>query len=256
VPLQTIGDDRLFSVKIDTRVLDDIAAKAPRVAYFWMRNFMGQSLGKHRQTWLRKKGIRFGRGKAGSRAIQVPQVNEGPAGVPPDNFVTYRVVPRDVRFATPRAAREGLRKLFGEAQTGSIALRVHEFGETVRSDNLMAIPIRTRPGTPKAWRARYPKRALVTIKTKRGGLILYERQRKRGGARVRKRRTKKGKIAKSQPRTKVDVLRPRFLLLRVVKMKKTLQFYDTWEQLRSSRTAAFARTMTRMVRDIQSGVDT
>lgn len=246
-----------FAVTVDAREIDRAMKQAPSVTYFWLRNFLGQALGVHRKQWLRQKGVKFGRGSQRSRAIRVPAVNQGPSR-PADNVVSYQVRPQQPRFRNPSTATLALQRLRAEASTGSIALQVHQFGKDVVSrSGYMAIPFKTR-GSPSEFRQRKPKAQLITLPSRRGNaLLLFERQRKRtGGQRRRMRRTKTGKLARSQPKTKVDVLRLRWILTKRARMRKTLRFYETWDQQQAARSRMLANALNRIVKDISRGVTT
>jgi hypothetical protein len=244
---------RSVRFELKTKEIEGLFDKAPSPSYFWLRDFLGQQFGRHRNKWLRAKGTKFGRPSKGG--VNVPQLNQGPPGTPPPNFVVYRVEPKDKRFRNPRAATRALNQLGAAAFTGSFVLRIHQFGEDIVSTRkLMAIPVRTR-GTPKEFRAR-SKNPLIALPA-RGGTakaLLYERKRVRAGTRTRLRRTKRGKIARSQPKTKVDRLRLRYVLTRRAEMDETLKFYDTWGAMKPERDRAFKRAADRIVRDIARGV--
>lgn len=241
------GDDRTLSVRLDFTRFEQQMKFAPSVVYFRVRDYLGSVFGKHRQEWLRRKGTRFGRGGAGSRAIKVFGVNEGP-GSPGPNQVVYAVRPKEQRQNNPAAAEAGLRAMVAEAFTGNIVLPVHEFGEDIRArrSRFMAIPVRTRPGTPAAWLRANPDKRLEYRPSKKndGTAVLYEVQRKR-----KKGRPKKGEEGKFNEKLKL-----RFVLTRFVDMKPTLRMYATWQDLDSYRATRFARTADAVVRDIEKGV--
>lgn len=242
-----------FEITVDPSEVIQAARVAPVATYFWMRDFLGHSMVRHRVQWLRRKGIKFGRG---GRGILVPRVNEGPEGEVPKRAVVYRVEPKE-----QRRADAPLDELRAEAFTGSEVLALHEFGGVVRAKHgLMAVPIATGRGgrgrlTPAQVRARGKR--LVAFRSRRTGtLLLAERKRKRVGARQRYRRTKSGKLAKSQPKTKVDVLLPRWALIPQFRVRSDLEFYETWDALRAERAQKFSRNATRLIKDIARGVTT
>lgn len=239
-----VGGPQSLSVTIDASELKRAMERAPSVVYFRLRDYLGAAFGRHRQQWLRSKGTRFGRGGEGSRAIRVFGVNEGPA-TPQDNHVIYRVMPAEQRLQSPAAARAGLSRLGAEAFAGSVALRVHEFGEDIRSSRFMAVPIKTRPKNPREWARRNPNKRLVArpSKKKPGELLLYEVQRK--GSR--------GRPKKGVPKVVQERLRLRFVLTRFVDMKPTLHMYSTWQRLDSQRRERFARAADGIVKDIATG---
>lgn len=242
------GGSDLLQVSIDTKGLETQMARAPVTVYFWLRNYLGSAFGKHRQQWLRDKGTKFGRGGAGSKATKVWPVNEGPASPQPQD-VTYSVLPRDVRVSE-RDAAKGLRSLAGEAQAGSLVLRVHEFGQTI-SGKLMALPVRTRPGSPAAWRKANPSKTLVAKPGRGGQVLLYERTRKPGRGRA-----KPSADGKPSKRRQTEKLRLRFILTRRVTNRATLHMYDTWRKLKAYRDQQWKRALDRIEADFNKGART
>lgn len=237
------GNAAGLHVQVDTAGLDRQMTAAPRVVYFWLRNFLGATFGKHRQEWLRAKGVKFGRGGGGGRAIKVWPVNQGPA-VPGPSDVTYQVTPAAVRQDSERAAVAGLQQLAAEAHTGSLVLQVHEFGATIQGRR-MAVPVRTRPGTPAAWRQANPGKVLVLRKGRGDVMLLYERLRSAG----RGRPAKNGKAR----RKVVERLRLRFLLVRRVTNRPTLHMYDTWGRLSGYRATAWRQARERIEQALAKG---
>lgn len=238
------GNDQFLQVTIDLRQFEKQMREAPSVVYFRLRDFLGATFGKHRQQWLRQKGTRFGRGGAGGRGIRVFKINEGPTSVA-DNEVAYHIRPTEQRLPDPASARRGLSQLVAEAFTGNQILPVHEFGRDIRSSRFMAVPVKTRPKTPKAWLAANPDKRLVwrPSKTNPGTLVVYEVQRKRG----------RGRPRKGEPPRVQERLRLRFIWTRFVDMKPTLRMYETWDQLASYRGDRFRFAADAIVRDIEGG---
>lgn len=247
----TVGDERTIKVTIRGEQVANVIAKAPRVAYYWLRDFLGASFGKHRQAWLQAKGIKFGRGGAESRAIRVPEVNAGGEGAPQPSEVLYQVHPAERRFKTPAEASAAIRELTGRASTGSRVLEVHEFGKNIHSNKKwMAIPIKTRVAgghaTPERWRAAFPSKTLRLIRSRRGNeLLLYEVR--RVGAR--------GRPAKGQPRETRERMQLRFVLRRDIKMLPKLHMYRTWDSLRGFRDQLWAKNTARMADQMNRGID-
>ncbi len=237
-----VGDDRSLSVRVDVSSLERAMLRAPGVVYFWARNFLGSVFGKHRQQWLRQKGVKFGRGGEGSRAIRVFGVNEGPDR-PEDHQVVYHVRPKEARAGAGGSAVRALHDLRAEASTGSTVLAVHEFGTDIRSQRWMAVPVKTRPGSPKAWRERYPQKELVLRPGRGGKLLLYEKR--KVGAR--------GRPRKDQPAPQKERMQLRFILTRFVEMDPTLRMYDTWDQLAAYRAQQWQRATERIERDLARG---
>lgn len=238
-----------IELRIDTKGLADAFARGPSTSYYWLRGFLFGAFLKHRIFWLRNKSTRFGRGSEKSRAIKVWKVNEAPAGAR-DNWVVYRVSPKESRERDPNRAAALLSQLQGSAFAGSIVLEVHQKGTDIRVPEFMAIPLRTREGSPKAWRAKNPGKQLIALRDPRnaGRLYLAERIRYRG-------RRAPGTEKRDPQKTKVvrDRLRRRFLLLRSVDMKPTLNFYESWDQQDGERTKEFAQIATRIAKDIADG---
>lgn len=233
-----------IEVKVDTRVLEQAIEKAPAVAYFWLRNWIFGAFVKHRLTWLQSKGTKFGRGGGeGSKAIRVARVGD-PA--PGPNDVGYAIDPAEPRV-TPDAGAAALNALRAEIQTGSVPLRVHQFGEDIRTQRWMAIAFRTRPAKLRRWREKYPQRKLVTLPSPKNPqtLLMYEKQQVRGRGRPRK--------DGSAPAVKREKLVLRFVLRRFVEMDPTLKLYETWDSLQAERDARFATAASRIVKDIASG---
>lgn len=250
VPLVSVGDDSSLRIDVDTRAVAKVVARAPKIAHFWLRGFLGKSMVDHRVQWLRSKGPKFGRrGKDGeSRAIKVHRLNEGPQS-PREDDVIYNVFPRRQKASSVSQAVAGLREMGAEAFAGSRVLRVHEEGEDIKvSGGFMAIPIKTRPGTPKKWLAKNPGKSLELRPSKKhpGEGVLYEVTKKRARGRGR---PKKGATL-PQLREK---LRLRFVLKRFVDMKPTLNFYGMWDQLRGKRDQLFRGAAERMERQLQKG---
>jgi hypothetical protein len=246
-----IGTARALVVSVDPTQLQRVSAAFPSLLYFWMRNYLGSVFGKHRQQWLRNKGIKFGRASAASRAIKVWGVNEGPEQ-PRDNEVVYHVKPVEVRLDQHQAEYALRKELQAVAFTGSIPLAVHEFGATIRSrGKWMAIPLtRATKGqdasgrTPRKWLQNNPGKTLVFHQAKGGSaLLLAKVKQKRSGAG----RPKKGEAPPPQR------LERRFLLVKQVRNPPTLHMYDTWEQLSGFRGQAFAQACDRIIRQAAQG---
>lgn len=248
---KTIGAQRDgIELKIDTGGLEDAFARGPSTCFYWLSTYLFGAFLKHRTYWLRTKGTRFGRSSKGSQAIKVWRINEAPTtGVLP-NWVTYRVQPKEKRERDPQRAAALLAQLAGQAAAGSIVLDVHQKGTDIRVPGWMAIPIRTRERSPKAWRKANPGKALVVIapKGQSGRLFLAERIRYRG-------KRAAGVVPREPEKTKVvrDRLRKRFLLLHAVDMKPTLQFYESWDHQEGERGKDFAGIVQRITGDIARG---
>jgi len=237
-----VGDARTFQLSIRGELVARAVEQAPRVAYKWLRDFLGASFGKHRKVWLQQKAVKFGRGKNKQHGIIVPQVNAGGDRAPKHNEVLYIVRPAARTMPTPAAARSAVRQLEASASTGNEVLGIHETGGILRAKGggWMAIPVRTKvkggQATPERWRAAHPKKTLRMVPSKRADeLLLYE----------------------WSPRQDVVGRRGqlRFVLVRQVKMLPKLRYYATWDALRSDRDAKWAQTAAHLEEDLASGVN-
>lgn len=242
--VQTITSaDRSITFKIDTRAVRFVFAGLPKIAYFWTRDFFGRSFGQHRVRWLRSKSTQFGRGTETSKGIKVTQINEGGAtgGALKPNEVRYRVFPDAKRMETTQAASAALEQLFAEVATGNEILPVHEFGMDIRSGGFQFVPVKTRPGDFRKWRAEHPGAQLLFLRSKTDPTkqIVYEVVRRRG----RPGRPRKGE---APPTAR---LRMRFLLTKLVRMRPTLRLYETWDALLPTRDALWRETADKMMRD-------
>ena len=101
--VQSIGDDRSLAVSIDPRGIMAVTRQAPKISYFWTRDFLFLAFQQHRSRWLRAKGTKFGRGNG----IKVPKINEGSSGAPGPLEVAYRVLPRERRALNRRRRPAG-----------------------------------------------------------------------------------------------------------------------------------------------------
>lgn len=238
-PVQTVGNDSLVRITVDASLVLGFLREAPKVSYFWLRNFFGRAFGQHRKLWLERKGTQFGRGNG----IRVGQVNDHRAVGGPLS-VNYRVRPEEQRASSGADAAAKLESLTGEVFTGNTVLPVHQFGEDVRSSRFMAIAVKTRPSTPARWMAKYPDKKLVLRPSKkdRQMLLLYELSKVRGRGRPRK---------DGRGNTTAARLRLRFLLTKFVDMKPTLKMYETWQELEAARNAQWRETATRIQQDLE-----
>lgn len=248
-PLVATGNASSLSITIDTAVVEKVLQRAPKIAHYWLQGFLFSSFLQHRLAWLKKKGNKFGRGGTG---IKVHKVNQGPA-VPGPKDVVYNVVPSAGRAATVDAARRGLAEMRAEAFAGSIALRVHEFGEDIRTAQFMAIPVKTRANSPREWRAQNPGKRLEFRPSKKhpGEGVLYEIERKR--LRGRGSRSFIGPGIAGPGLVGQERMRMRFLLKHFVDMKPTLHMYSTWDELRAERDRLWNGAATKMAQQLQKG---
>lgn len=235
--------------RVDTKGLEQAFERGPSTVYYWLRGYLGGAFINHRTYWLKAKSTKFGRGGANSRATRVFRLNEA-KGTPRPNHVVYRVTPEAKRERDPARATAALNALQGAAFAGSQVLEVHQHGRDIATSKWMAIAIRTRPKSPKLWRARFPNKKLLTIKDPKNPNRMYlaERVRKLGPR-------PEGQKARSPRKRRVmrDKLLRRFLLVRRVDMKPTLNFYQSWDAQAGDRTREFASISTRILKDLASG---
>lgn len=252
-PVFAVGDQQTLRVTIDAEKVSQVIAKAPKIAHFWLQGFLHRAFVLHRMEWLKRKGTKFGRGGTdGNKAIKVHRINEGP-DTPKEEDVIYRVTPKEQKAKTVAEAVQGLREMSAEAFAGSIVLKVHEFGEDIRTSQFMAVPIKTRPKTPKKWLLANPGKKLEYRPTKLngpslpglgGGGVLYEVTQVRGRGRPKK----NGDMPALR-----EKLRLRFVLTRFVEMDETLHMYDTWDQLASARDQLWRGAADKMHQQLQAG---
>ena len=147
-------------------------------------------------------------------------------------------------------ATAGMQAMGAEAFAGSTVLRVHEFGEDIRTTGkLMAVSVASsRPKSPKAWQARYPGKKLVFRPSKKnpGEGLLFEATTKRQRGRGRPR--KGAPIAALREQLKL-----RWVLKRFVDMKPTLNFYGMWGALQPKREQLWRGAAQRMEAQLQQG---
>jgi hypothetical protein len=244
-PVTSVGSDQALKVTVNLGDVAKVLHQAPRIAHFWLHGFLHRSFVLHRLSWLRRKGSRFGRGStdAGNKAVKVHEVNRGPS-VPAEQDVVYRVTPAEQKAATTAAAVQGLQQMGAEAFAGSLVLKVHEFGEDIRTPGLMAVPVKTRPKSPRRWLEKYPgKRLEFRPSTKRPGEgLLFEVTRSRGRGRPRR----DGTAPPLRER-----LRLRFILTRAVEMDPTLHMYGTWDALQGQRAKLWSGAASKMHEQLQ-----
>lgn len=215
------------TVRVRVEDVAQVLEQAPKIGYFRIRDYLGRCFGRFRVDWLREKGTRFGRGGQG---IKVSQLNETARKDPLPKEVLFRVQPEAKRMPTPQAAASALNLLVAEVGTGNEVLQVHQFGGNIsaKSRRGMFVPVRTRPGDFKLWRAKNPGKALLFLPSKRDDkTLVYE------------------KVGKRRPR-----LRLRFLVAKGVTMKRTLRLYEAWDETEGLREAFWAQAATAMERDL------
>lgn len=241
--VETVGGSGAIRFRVDLTDVQAVMSGMPKVGYFWLRDFLGRSFGQHRVQWLRSKGTAFGRGDDKSKAIKVSQVNAGGTGKAlQPNEVRYSVSPAEKRMATAAAARAGLQALEAAVETDNSILPVHQFGTDIRSTRPMFVPVRTRPGNFKKWRAQHPGAKLRFLPSKRDDkTLVYEATRRRAG---------RGRPRKDAPPA-AEKLRLRWILTKQVAMKRTLRLYESWEGMQSVRDRLFKEAADKMQRDLE-----
>lgn len=239
----TVGAGQSIQFRIDVNQVRYVIAGMPKVAYFWIRDFLGRSLVQHRVKWLGTKTTQFGR--AGSKSIRVGRVNEGSGALEP-NEVRYTVEPDARKMLTSVQAAKGLDVMRAEIGTGNNVLPVHEFGTDLRNSRGMLLPTfktnQHQPGDFKKWREKNPTKTLLFLPSKRDNKqLIYEVVTKR-------KRTPPGHVGPPL----VDVkLKLRWLVAKFVDMKPTLRLYDSWEDLKSERDSLWRDAADKMFRDLQ-----
>lgn len=233
-----------ITFRINTEPVRVVLDGMPKVAYFWLRDYLGRSLLRHRAKWLSEKSTKFGRGP---NSISVGRLNER-SGPLDDKEVRYTVEPDERRVQTAQAAEKGLAAMRAEIATGSIVLPVHEFGTDIRSARRMFVPTfrpnQYHPGNIAKWIKKHPQSALRWLKSKRDDkTMVYEvvLKRKRG-------RTRAGEAPKTTERLKL-----RWVGTKDVDMKPTLRLYASWDEQRTERDAQFRETADKMIRDMARG---
>lgn len=225
-----------FSFAIDTSGVRKVFAGMPRVAYFWLHDYLFRSFHRHRMRWLAVKGPKFGR----AGGIQVWQINDGPK-VPGPKDVTYSLTPEARRAGSRELAETYLDRLVAEAFTGNNVLPVHEFGTDIQSPGYMTVKVKGTRGSPEQWREAHPGKRLVLrpSKGKNSNLLLYEIGRAKQG---------RGRPRKGAP-PPAEKLKLRYVLTKRVDMKATLHMYDTWDVLRGDRDDLWSEIADKMLRD-------
>jgi hypothetical protein len=226
-----------------TQALDQFE-RAPRLTYKHLRRYFNFVLIIHRQHWLSLKSNAFGRGRGGQGdAINVSNVASWRQSVKP-NQVLYDVQPSAKTAKSAIEAENLIGQIAADIYTGNVILPIHEEGRDITSASPMAIPVKTRPGSPKAWRARNPGKSL-RYKTARDGTgLLFEVT----NLKPRLARAPKGFVG---PRALVtEKWRLRFILKRRVDMKPTLKFYKAWDDTAADRDRAWVERVNKLERDI------
>lgn len=209
-----------FDIDGDERVAE-VFDKAPEVAYRYLRDYVFQSFLDHRKNWLRVKGVKFGRGGRGIKVYRVGE--EGPT----TNKTVHYVVPKSRRARSKGDAITKLRRFNAEVRTGSEVLEHHQKGGTITKGGgrRMAIAVKTRPGDPRQWRAKYPNKKLRYFDNK-----VFE------------------EIGKRKKR-----LRLRWVQVRTVKNRPTLKFYETWAKLKPLRDTQWRKAADLMIDAMKRG---
>ena len=224
-----------IKLDVDFKGLEDVLRNSPRAMFKHMREYLFTSFLSHRTSWLRVKGNKFGRSgtkKDGTkgRGIKVFKVAEK---APITKRSVHYVMTNKRRTATQREAITELAKLGGEIRTGSIVLKVLEFGGVTKSSGgkLMPIPVKTRPGNLAVWRRKYPNKKL----------------------RILNRRSGQGKLVFEETGKRKKKWRLRFVLTPKVTNKPTLKFYKTWNQLAAVRKLQWRKATDAMMSDMERG---
>lgn len=256
-PAIATGGSEHLVVSVSSQGLEDALRQMPKAAYFWWRQFLFDTTVEFRKDWLRKRGTKFGRGRDGS--MRVLRVNDSQAVGPRD--IAFHVRPADRRATSGPQAQALIGQLQAEVFTGNVVMAVHEFGRDIQSNELMAIPIKTRPGRIAAWRARNAGASLLFLPSKRGTgeVLVYEKQH-RGRFRALSARTQ-SRLGIGRPLAPVRVqapagnwqkLRLRWVLTKKVDMKPTLRLYATWDANGNARAALWRKAADGLAKDLQT----
>lgn len=231
-----------FAVTIDVGPALAHFERAPRLTYKHLWSYFFEVLLDHREHWLAGKSNRFGRGSgAEGKPIGVSRVVSQQGGAKP-NQVLYNVLPKGRKAATAIEAEDKIGQIRADIYTGNVVLPIHEEGRDIRTPKWMAIPIRTKPGTPKAWTQRNPTKRLVSRRVRGDRVLLFERQK------PKKQRVDRDFVG---PARLIEKWRLRFVLTKFVEMDPTLQFYQSWDARASSRDALWSRRLAKLERDIE-----
>lgn len=220
-----------ITLTIDTKPVENLLQIVPNKVLAAVGRYAFSSLLEHRLKWLAKKGPRFGRGGRGIKVSRIESIK--PNSVAKKEVVYY--VPPKAQPRTQTEALKMLQQFEARIYTGSLVLAIHQQGLDLTTTRWMAIPIKVprTASTPKAWRAKYPKRKLREFPSRRhpGELVLRTRS--------------KPKRAGDKP-----VWVTRFRLTKNVKFRPTLQFYETWDQLAPFRDKLWVERVNQIYRDL------
>jgi len=237
--------------------------RAPIATYFWIRAYFEQVARLHRQTFKQRArgnvdftGRNTWSGDGGG--LRIYDINE-PVESRREDWIRYQVRPEPKRTKDPLAA-EFLRL---DIYSHSILAKKLQETKAIKPRRVkkLAIPLDVAGvwGKRKPWpfmfRRDNPRTVLLTRTTKRGNLVLFERVRKAAGVRKRIILGKKGQPLKRQRKTLVDQLVPRWVLIDVLKLKRSmLQFYESWTTMQSVFDRVWDRYIANLWRDIDRGV--
>lgn len=246
---------------------------APVATYFWVRAYFQTSAEIHRETFQRRsRGKVDFRGNKGEGSVRVYDVNQAPESGR-DHWIAYSVKPPNKRTT----AAEGFDAITLDIFSLSPLAGQMQRDRAIRPRRVkkLAIPIDiTRSGGfgaenvswgrsknrpwPFMYRRDNPGAVLIARRSKSSGkLLLYERVRVRAAARRRLRVGKKGQVLKTQPRVWVDSLVPKWALIDVLVLKRSvLQFYESWDAMQPIFDRVYNRYMANLGRDIERGVFT
>lgn len=245
-PLGVSGGADLVQIRIDTKAVSLAFHLMPKVAYFWMRDFLFASLLQHRSRWLQTKSTKFGRGTGSSRGIFVSQINQRDGAMDPQE-VRYSVNPKEKRASSSAAAAEALPLLKADIATENTILPIHEEGgaEKAKAGSRwgMFVAVKARPKSFQRWIAQRPNVELRFIPSKKNpaDTLVYQ---------VDRRNAQRGRPPKGQPKQTVEKLTLRWTLRKQVTMRKTLHLYDSWNELESARATLFDTYARKMIANV------
>lgn len=252
--------------------LSDALLIAPRVTYFWVRAYFETVAKIHRDTFrTRSRGNVDFRGDKGDNAVRVYELNELPDGSH-DHWIVYALsgekrlteiqsFPDEIRLDIFSRSELALQMQRDRAirprrvKKLAIPLELQSFGGFGQTNVSWGDRSRKRPW-PFIYRRLNPGAVLLAKPSKRSGkLILYERLRKRVGSRKRLRVGKKGQVLKTQPRVWVDTLVPKWALVDLLVLKRSvLQFYESFDSMRPVFERVYTKYTENIGRDVQRGL--
>lgn len=252
--------------------LTDALLLAPRVVYFWVRAYFETCAKVHRDTFrTRSRGNVDFRGNKSDKAVRVYDLNQQPEGGR-DHWIAY-VLSGEKRIADDSQFPDEITldiysrsELARQMQNDkaikprrvkklAIPLELQSYGGFGQTNVSWGGRSKARPW-PFIFRRENPGAVLLAKPSKRTGkLILYQRLRVRAGSRKRLRVGKRGQVLKSQPKVWVDTLVPKWALVDLLVLKRSvLQFYESWDSMKPVFERVYNKYTENIGRDVQRGL--